>query len=573
MRIIVPTCLSATLLMSILHADTIFLKNGLTVDGVVTQETDSRVTIRTSGSLLQLPRSTIERIDRENPNANAVLKAAQTLHGGQLAQGVIQLLEAAELEGDKGQLEKALVDNESTLVRAAAEMSSDRRVEARFQVRKLIGAEFLTEPGNVTLARILSELGAEEDAAELLDEVGIDYLRENPRALVWAEQFLRRQIRANADGGQYDKAVGNIERFRLLNPEGAEGQKALVALSESAAARDRDDYERALQIIAQDLWPEVPEVARNRALVTLRQLTTWAEFHQEERNARRWLKTWLVPIMPIESLSASNRLIRSEAARSLNDGDAGWALRLLESVDEDTRTPELNRLLNAAQFEVKQEEVDPDDPIALFELAQWGLEHDLFELSLPVFEQVRQNEQFREIVDEQLSVMRAERDMELLDQAIEAYDKGLLFDVIEISNKIALNPDHETPVQKQAVELAEAARKEIAMEQQRRPYQAEAFYQQAERAHFMDHPQEAWNLIDMILTHYAETPAAERAAALLPSVARQFEIQLLEGRRTQIPDYDVAISEGALQRADMLGEEIRRLLREMEAAEDSNASD
>ena len=548
-------------------ADTILLKNGLTVDGVVTQETDARVTIRTSGSLLQLPRSAIEGIERENPGTNAVLKARQTLKGGQLAEGVKQLLEAAGMEGDPATLESALVENESVLVRAARELSSERRVEARFQFKRLLGAEFLTEPGKLTLARTLAELGAEEEAGELVDEAGTVYLREHPRDRVWAEQFLRQLIRSNVSGGQFGHAVGNIERLRLLNPQGAEGQMALVALAESATARERDEYGKAMRIIAEKLWPDVPEVARNRALVTLRQLTQWAEAHEEERQARKWIKDWLMPLMPIESIGASNRLVRSEAGRALNRGDAGWALRLLDSVDEEARTPELQSLWAQAQFEVKREEVDRNDPIAMFELGRWGLEHDLFEMSLPVFEEVRRNENFRGIVDEQITLIRDERDLRLLNQAIDAYQKGLLFDVIEIANRIALNPDRKSSLQKQAKDLAESARKEIAMEQQRRPYQAEAFYQEAERAHFMDHPLEAWNLIDMLLTHYAETPAAERAAALLPAVARQFEIHLLEGKPTRIPAYDVTVSEGALQRADMLGEEIRRLLHELEATE------
>src|SRR5690606_27719964 len=115
-------------------------------------------------------------------------------------------------------------------------------------------------------------------------------------------------------------------------------------------AREHEDFRESLGILTEKLWPEVPEIARNRALVTLRQMTAWAAARGRENEARRWINETVARVMPLDSLAAGYELYQSEAERFVRDEKPEYALRLLEQVPEAERPAELQQVAMRASF-------------------------------------------------------------------------------------------------------------------------------------------------------------------------------------------------------------------------------
>ncbi len=543
-----------------LGADVIFHKNGQKFEGIIVAETDTRVVIRMPGGELALPRSIIDHIEREDASANQNLAIDAAFRAENVLSGLKELLTAQKTEPDAEKLNQTLQDNRAAILKSIASMTSSDQTEALHQFDRLRESELLDADSLLVLAQAYLELDEPLKASDALREAGFDRLKENPETEVWVGDFLRRLIRSLVTEARYQEAVEQIERLRLLNEDTASPQLPLVYLAESARARDARNFEESLRIITQDLWPLVPEIARNRALVTLRLMTDWTEKHCEESQGRKWINRWLAAKLPLESLVAGHRLYASEAERYLREAKPGMAMRVLSQVPEDERPEDLQHIWNRAYLDAHREDIGETDPIALFELAQWASEHGLENESIELFHELKKNESLKKAAEDQSRLIRQERDLRDLQRAIEAFDKGLMTEVIDICNSLHLDEGHESANQKEILQLADLAREEMLMDQKRRPYQAEAFYQQAERAYFTSKIDESWNLIDVILTHYADTPAAQRAVALLPDVAREFEMQLLEGRRKTVPSYESTVSRDTVVETEELDREIRALL-------------
>ncbi|MDK2971120.1 MAG: hypothetical protein PWP23_875 [Candidatus Sumerlaeota bacterium] len=548
------------LLPLVAPADVIHHRNGQKFEGVIVVETPERVVIRLSGTELTLARELIVSIDRDAPEANDVLRVESALRTGNVVGALRALHDALEGGADPAPLNAMLEKNRSALLRPLERFGDSDRLEARHQLGRLRERGF---PDNRTLllfAQAYLAIGSPIEASDCLHVAGLDELRGDPANAVWARGFLRELIRQLAVQGRYQDAVEQIERLRLLDEGEAATQLPLLFLTSSARARQEEHFEEAARILAEDLAPLTPQIARNRAVVTLRVMTDWAEANAREMEARAILQRYFQSLAPLEAAAARQRLFATQAARHLRQGEPGLAVGIIEQIPAEERTDALVALGNKARFEARRNELNINDPRQLFDLGLWAAQNDLHTEALATFDLLRGNPVLKPMADEQILLVRKERDIRLLQRALNAYDSGLPQQALELCNELLQSPGHESQVAEDARNLAEVARREVASDVRRRPYQAEAFFQQAERAYFLGDIDEAWNLIDLLLREYGDTAAGERAGGLLPDVLREFEVQLLEGRRRKIPDYETAVSHNVIRASEELDKEIQLLL-------------
>lgn len=544
-------------------ADLVVLNNGREIQGIVVFETEHRVTLSTPGGEVTLRKDQIERIERGDVATHAAMRVEASLRSGNLASALRALSDAHSSGVEAEVLNEVLERNRDSFLRCVRRLRPSEHTEARHQVRHLRDQGFASPMVQMTFAEAFLELEAPLDASECLILAGFDYLRGEEEHREFAEGFLRRLIRELARQGRYQEAVEQIERLRLINPgeEGeVVGQVPLLHLSAAARARDEERFEDALRLIREELWPTVPEIARNRALLTLRQMAQWAERTGNERQGRVLINRYVAAILPVEAISVGQQLYRSEARRLLDHSDPERALALIRQIPEAERGEDLRRVYLQAQFYSERQKIGGRNPADLFQLSIWAADNELWDESIGLLEQLRENPALKEYADEQLALILTDYDLWILRKALEAFDRGQMQRTLELCNQVETDEGRESSTLREIRELAALARAELQMEIKRKPYDAEVVFQQAERAFFMDDADEAWNLIDVVLSNYPSTPAAERAANLLPDVARQFQVQLLEGRRRTVPSYETLVEHSELRQSEQLDKEIRLLL-------------
>jgi hypothetical protein len=540
--------------------DVIHLTNGNYFEGVVIHETSDRIVVYTSTGEIPLLRTQVDRIERADKDKNLELLVGAALKNGNALRALELLSEAFESGGSDAPA-RILVERDRDLIAAIRRMPKDQSPEVRILISRIAKTESLSPHVRVQLARTMAELEAPMEASDLLMSAGAEFLSSDREAGTWARSFLNRTIRRLIYESRSAEAVEQLERLRLIDSELAgTSAEPMLALARAAQARDRGEFEFALRILNDELAPSYPAIAEDRTAHILRGLLRWAEREHAEVEAREWVERWVQARMPLEALSALQALTISEAKAAMASNSPAQALAILEETPEQQWNEDMRILWKRVWFENERRRLDQTNPAQLFKLALWGAENDLIPEAINVLEAIRVNPLLREAADKQAEQLKHDRDVKILQRAVEAFDAGLMEKVIDICNEMELYPYRESPVQKQAQDLSALARKSILIDQEKRPYIAEAQYQMAERAYMMDRLDESWLMLDTILTQYAETPAAARAVDLLPEVARALEMELLEGRRYSLPDAARVDTVLASRSSELLAEEIRRMI-------------
>lgn len=541
-------------------AETIHFKNGRRLDGEIVSREQGKVTIRYGGAVMSVNEADIARIEGGEAWQPPLLRARAALRGGQCLSGVETLLDALKQGAPGDEIERVVKDSSLALLNGANRLPPEDTKPFREGILALAASDRVTTGTKFLGAQILHQAEDRDGVLAVLRGIGPDWFAERPRELEWSRRMIETDIRRLAGAGAYDGALERIEFLDYLIP-GAGGERALPAmlLARSAAARREGNLIGALRIVIDDLAPLSPEIARNRASQMIGEIRYRALDSGRHREGREALAGALERY-PVEAYAAWLDLLEAEAQRAIDAGDHAAALTLAGQVPQAEQTELLRTIALRAEYLRRLAELPPGDPLALFRLGQWCGENDLLDEAIHTFAETRRNEALRAVSDDETRLLVARRDAKLLEQALALYDEGRLTEVLERTEKILLNPDRKSAVNDEALRLDALVRKEMKTDTKRRPYLAEVFYQNAEREYYQGMMDEALETTLMILKQFGDTPAANRAQALLPDILRSLELAYVEGSRETLPPIDFDISAAALKRATALDEEIRNLL-------------
>lgn len=529
--------LTVVAIASLAHADIVQLTNGNVLRGRIGQRLDDRIVLQTPTAELILPNERIDTSVDEAPGDDAayfvgeLLKAGRPLHA-------LDELQRAMAAGHGAEAIAIATKDRVRLLRDLRTHMADEPVEYRRLVLAIEADPAATTELRLMMARAAADLGAHPEATDMLARVPLEELRDRPEEHAWAITFLRDSVRRLALDGHYAMAVEKIEQLRLVDDD-TTSQMALLGLAESARLRDRALFAESIDALAGRVAPEFPAIARNRAEIVVRDMVAWAAAHEREPEARVWARD-AGTLLADEGIGAENALYGIEAERLLRQNKPDEALALLDELPDFERPTELKRLWARARFAVDRREIGDANAAKLFELAQWGAERGLDEEALGALVHVRLNPLLKDAADQRISQLRGERELRVLAQALAAFDQGLYEKTRDLCADVIGGVDGDNDTTRRVRELADLAQKKILMNQQQRPYVAEVHFQQAERAYFLGQLDVADQHLDTILDHYAETPAAQRAARLVPDVNRARDLQALErlvrGSRASMPE-------------------------------------
>lgn len=553
--------LTACLLLLALaaRADLITLANGRLIEGRVLSKDDTRVEIEAGGVITRLSMESVLSIEQAPEYENTLLAAETSLRRRDPVRGIDQLFAALSQGAPRDSVKQKIEDFNVGIAGGIANAEESKRPAIRRSLRALMDQDLLTTNSLFLTSQNFHQLEDWDSAAEALNRIPPDVLAADPMQRRWALDFMRLLIKKLLARSDFEGALGYVERMRRITGDESDPQLPIAHLTRAAAARDRHDFTLAFTIIANDLGPVVPEIARNRAVYTIEQLQLWATAKQNFQEAREALSP-IRRFFPLEVRDAENRLLAVEAQAKLDNGNTLDALVLVNAIPPDQRTPDLDHIYRTAYHLVTLEKIGEADPLALLKHGRWCLENGLYTDAIDIFNRTRDNPNLRDLSNELLVNTRRERDTKLLEEA-QAYMKyGNIQETINRTQIILANAEVGSRLSDEARRLEELARKSMGREAEARPYQAEVFFQQAERAYFLQKFEESLNLINMVLDQYPDTPAARRAATLLPDVIRSLEISYLEGKIPTLPKLPPGLPLERIQRTDRLGEEVNRLL-------------
>lgn len=336
------------------YADTIYLKNGRTVEGVVdrARSDDTRVFIRTPSGTIPVPRANIERVEiRENADPNEV-RGDLAAQEGDLDNALDYYLRAFTADQENEALKKKIED-----IKSRIRERDERKFQADFErIDQAISNRNLDDA--LELAKALAEKPGEDESIkrrrEKLSEV---YL------------LQARDFRNRVDFSKAEQAYRNAIK---ADPGAATAQFELAEMVAGYPTRKEEAYEmyrRGFEMVAED-----PTLIERDQL--LRYRYNWAEIQLKGRNNREAARSFWTVVENDKESNFPNAIDQIISAYTSIESE-------LVEIKEENEEP-LNILKSIA--EMRQSESK-----ARFLLGRIYFKREDYDQALPWFEQAHRN--------------------------------------------------------------------------------------------------------------------------------------------------------------------------------------
>lgn len=543
-------------------ADTVFLKNGRRLDGILVSENDEKVRIKMAGGIQTIKMTEVERVERHGPDEQQALEVALALRRRDVLTALTGMAVILAREpGKAGELAQLLLDNETKIVLSLTKSSADDKAQL---VRRLEGVEALfglSPESRAMSGRFWQAIGEDARAIRAYVALSDAYFEANPGRRELIVSYLTAQIRHLISVDQYERVIDMIEDLARVAPKKARGSKALASLQWAERARVAGDYETALSVYAGDLMDLLPSIARERMVNALKELRRYPSTDEAFQNAIRLHDVYGRKVAPIEALSAVIDL-RLKHGEFLYEAKEYENARVAFDAYYDLLKLEKRPWSRRCDYRLQRRDVPSTDSLGLYTLGEYCVKHTLYDEAEKEFEALSDDPLIGENARLQALLVHETREIYAAERAERVFSEGDYLGAIgHCMYFIREFPDSglvvkiEQLMESTSVRLSEAAAS--------RGPQADALLQQAERHFFSQEYGEALRLLDSIRDNYADTPAGVGAIKMRRAVLRKARKEADAGNIELDDTIQKYINEAGMAEAD-LGEEARKLLEEFD---------
>jgi hypothetical protein len=514
--------------------------------------------IRIGSSMLELPASQVRSIRPSTPAEDALLAAGQAIDEGRLSDAPAALDEALRQGIDPAAAAALFLAHGDALAAGADAFTTETRLALSHALAGtrlgMIGRDDDLRP--VWLELHLA-LGEREAADRLFQSLGPRAFTGQPALRERLTLLLVRSLDRLTRQGRFEAARDVLADLERVDPAQAADRRTRFYLQWAWSARQDRRYEDALQIYLGNVLDDTPLIGKDRIAVTLNE----AEDYYRSRDelpvvARLWTDYGLAQL-PGQAAERLVQLWRDEGWRQLRRAAYPKAREAFGRADQ-FQPGGARDDLRQVEYREKRDALAAPDPVGHFNLGVWCQDRSMWNQALEEYKTAAQQGLPEEIASQPIAQIEAKIAEDALLKIMDMYQAGQFGDALAAVHDFMQEP-HPTGFLAQARQIEQLTLDAVHVRVAERPQQAEALYQQAERAYGRQHYSECAGMLRTLIQQYGDTVVAERARTLFATVRSKLALASLEeGRAPAALDLPTSASDNSTTTS-----EIDRLIRNL----------
>lgn len=546
-------------------ADIIILDNGHRLVGCIINERGDKVQMETFSGIVTIDNNRIQQKIYSSPQTNEIIRAEFLLNEEKWSGSFARYLNVLE---DKltsaGEVARSIHTQGEKIISALPRMKQPEQSQLLQLLDKLLQLNLTDEEFTFFSARVFFELGMRERAFSLLAQLPGSFYEANPQSYEFFKLLLQRLIDDLVKGGEFSRALELIETVNYLNKSLGQSYEILLYLRWGASLREQGNYAGALQIYGEKLLPLAPAIAPNRIGFLFNELISATQkkhnFEEVLSLLNEYGKRWLPPTEYEYRLA---ELLNSYGTWLMNNERYAEARQIFARLNHLRESPTSKRLEALCDYKTRASLVASDDYAGRYELGKFCVEHNLLDEAIAEFNRAAQSEVFAENSTLQIRLIKERQEMELFKQAMQLYESANFVKALDVLDELQQKFPSGS-LSSEANKLSRLIQDALKNELWRRPYQAEVYYQQAERFYFMNDFNSALDKINQITELYSETPAASKASKLKEQIVQISRLARLEGKPIDIDSKKLNLPPLPAEEKKQLEQEIKSILNDFE---------
>ena len=509
--------------------DQITLSNGHTLRGVIVREIDDKLQVETLAGVVTIQKDRIVDIVKESGQKNELLRAAFLLHDRRWDSAFSRYLQVIDDNSTSASEVAATLLQYNTQILDAIPAMRNTQLNQLISLVQTISA--LT-PYNRDFCffggRVLFESGECSRAFDMLTTIPAAYYKENEEC----REFMKRLLKVTIDDllkrEKFEEALKRIEDVTCLDESIGQSFQTLLFLHWGANKREQGEYREALNIYATKMLPLSHAIAINRIAFTIDEMVSRAGAADDYLEYVRLLEDYGKAYAPNRYDAQMPRLLMQYGSKLMDEKRFNEAKKVFQRYYSFHPSDVETRMISIAEYREKLERIPDNDFEAHYELGKFCVAHNLLDEAIKEFNIAAESDLFRKNATLQAQLLREKQEMTMFRQAMNLHAQsqfGEALDLIQQLRQRFPSGKLKSDIEKLARLCDDGLKDEVW----RRPYQAEVYYQQAERMYYLNDFSGALNKIDSLLLLYPDTPAAEKAQELHARISRMANLARLEG--------------------------------------------
>ena len=506
---VLPSFLLTLFLCYPCRADTVYLRNGRSVEGVVDESRPAVVRVETPSGIVSFPSKDVLRIQKSSKRTTARAQSELALGKGNLG-AALASIEAAHRDPEPRR--KAIDDfieaHGDSIIKGAASMKATDMIA----LEKAITDRPTSPPAELSF--ILGRVRAERsDWTGFVDElllISPSYWRENPAHAKTAQPLVEHSIKEFLALSRNEQALRAVRLLSNIVPNN-ETQSGRIdfELAEAERLASTGRFEESLRLLSGSVATLAPSIALESTRKILRQATTTISPTDLAPIADFVARSFIETSAP---LSARVELQQEVIEILISAGQFDLARNAsdrLSLVQPDAGALELHRV----EFARRRASLSDSDLLARYQLGVWGVEMGLHKEPLAEFQAARISPPLKENAELQIELLQSTEQKRKLEEIAELYRNGQYPEVIRRAEEFR-RQTNKGPYYTEAGSLLELSRYAVKRGQELKGDRGVALLQNAERLVLQGRNAEALTILTQIQVDYAGSSISKRASDL-----------------------------------------------------------
>lgn len=540
------------------RADVIQTTDGRLIEGEILarnneDEPGATITIQAGAARLTLPMAQVKSVTEGEPADKALLRARRAMRESKFDEAASHMAEAIDLDVPGETLAALIMAHDDALIGAAGSLGPIGRRDLTRAVDALAEASY-PRPEDLALVRLELNyrLGRDGQARRILNMLGPVFFTERPGARQRLMGWLQERFKSDLKAKRFDEARTALKDTAAIAPNDVKGYRAQYALSRAMAHREDHEFEDALKLYFDLLADDFPILTRQYIELTLVQAEDALGRADRLPEAARLWERYGLPQIPETGAESLTRIWRNEGARRLGEKQYDAARKAY--FEARLHAPDLIAMdLLRCEYHERRDALDADDLVGWYELGVWAHDKAIEAEALEALTKAEPSQIVGANAREYIYQIRLSEAEDKLKAVLDLYEAGEYTGALRELD--AFRQERYAPgYLDQALRLEKMVKDAMRFQAGARPQQAEALFQQAQRAFYMQDYAKADAMLKMIFEHYRGTPVEPRARDFASIVRQKIDLARLEEGRIEL-DADAPTTGAAAQ--DL---EIRSLL-------------
>ena len=513
--------------ISLIYPDRVVLNNDNVIKGDILFENNELIRIKTAGGVLEVRKSDIKDIQKENLFSDFLKLEEIQYGGGDLEEIFRDIYKNVRQEEDLKLARESLIEKRQFIYDNVTKNSQRYKSEELDLILKKFIENQEDSEFVFFLFTLFKTMGDTPRAIKYCLQILPEYFEHHPNERKEILTFLSDTIQSLSKKDEIEQLFELIDYVSKIDKEIADSLKIIIYLRLAHLELQNGFYDKALNIYVKDIMPISNDVAKTKVNECVKKRIESLLENNQYEDAKEFFNKYSTYFEEKDKKEILSNILKKYSDSLFLAGDF---LKAKDTYSEYYTVMDSKEipLVKRCEYEIRLREIEDNDYEARYKLGLFCEENKLYDLAKKEFEFVANNDnQWKKNAELHLTVIKKEEELKDFEEIMNDYQSEDFEKVADLSKEY-VNKHPESELLTEISEILKISLKKKELEKYKKKSKEILLYQLAEREYLKYNFSKALEYVDELLKSVPDKNLREKAEFLKYRITQAKELKEIE---------------------------------------------